>query len=181
MAVVPPPIPAAQPVASVVPEISLNDSLAIRVCLLAAMVTVFAFFAVPAILPGGAQQLGQIGLFGAGGCLSVFFYQRRSEVSVSVIGGARLGWMTGAFVFVLLLALVTMVVLAVGPDQILDAAPKGQDVPLAIQQMKKVLSDGESAIAFLTLVVLTSFVTMSMIASVGGALGAKYFGQRHSS
>jgi hypothetical protein len=63
---------------------------------------------------------------------------------------------------------------------LLTATPQGQEVPLAMQEMKKALSDGETAIAVLTLVALTSFVTMSMIASVGGALGAKYFGQRPS-
>ncbi|MFM2125392.1 MAG: hypothetical protein RL328_1843, partial [Acidobacteriota bacterium] len=53
--------------------------------------------------------LGALGLLAliAGGAFAVFLYHRSTRQPVSVANGARLGWITGLFMFVLLLLMFT--------------------------------------------------------------------------
>ena len=182
MAVVPPPLPppSAAPAKA---EIGFSDSLALRVCLLAAAISSFSLNLV-GLIPGPFQGFGVIALLGLSGVLAVVLYRRRSGGPVSILGGARLGWITGAFCFVIGLVLFTLdVVVSDGRNvasmmQQVAQQASAQSVDPAI---KRSLANGEAMVAFGIVWILVVFVTMSMMASVGGALGAKYFGQRQSS
>lgn len=181
MAVVPPPVPVAAPAAAAV-EIGFSDSLALRVCLLAASIAMFAYPLVT-LLPGPLGGFGAIALLGASGVLAVLLYQRRSGGPVSVLGGARLGWITGVFCFVILLVLSTIAVLLIDEQTFRLAMAQNPDkfTDDLRQNVNRMMKNPEQAIAWVTFSALVMFVTMSMMASVGGALGAKYFGQRQSS
>lgn len=178
MAVVPPPLPTATPAVGKV-EIGFSDSLALRVSMLAASIAMFAYPLV-GLLPGPLGGFGSIALLGASGVLAVLLYQKRSGGPVSVLGGARLGWITGVFCFVILLVLCTIAALVVDEQALRQAMAQNPDrfTDELRQNVNRILKNPEQAIAMVTFTALVMFVTMSMMASVGGALGAKYFGHR---
>lgn len=169
----PPPLPAP-------PEIGFANSLALRVCLLAASITVFISNLL-GLLPGDLRAFGSIALLGSSGVLAVFLYLRRGGGPVTVIGGARLGWITGVFCFVILLVLFTIGVLLSDGKSISAVLEQVAAEQQMDGELKRIISDRDSTIAMVSFSMLIVFVTMSMMASVGGALGAKYFGERHSS
>jgi hypothetical protein len=179
MAVVPPPVPVT-PAAQAAPEIGFSDSLALRVCLLAASIAAFAYPLLVSLLPGPLGGFGAIALLGSSGVLAVLLYRRRSGAPVSVLGGARLGWITGVFCFVILLVFATITVLLTDENAFRAAMAQNPDKfsEELRENVNRMLKNPEQAIAWVTFSALVMFVTMSMMASVGGALGAKYFGQR---
>jgi hypothetical protein len=80
-----------------------------------------------------------------------------------------------------MLVLFTISVLMADSDALSSALKAVSADPQVAAELKRILADRDSTIAMAGLGILLLFVTMSMMASVGGALGAKYFGQRHSS
>lgn len=169
----PPPLPAE-------PEIGFANSLALRVSLLAASITAFIFNLL-GVLPAEVRGFGMITLIGAGGMLAVFLYKRRSGALVTVVGGARLGWITGVFCFLIMLVLFTISVVLADSNALAAAMKEMSTDPQVGAELKRILADRDSTIAMAGLAMLLLFVTMSMMSSIGGALGAKYFGQRQSS
>ncbi len=83
------------------PEIGFHNSMAVRVGFLAGSV---AFLL--GLLP--VPFLGRIILLLGAGFFSVFLYRRRSGQSLSVGNGARIGWMSGLFCFVIITLLFTV-------------------------------------------------------------------------
>ena len=178
-----PPIPLGGVLPPLVPaerEIGFANSLALRVALLAASITVFISNLLGP-LPMELQGFGSIALLGASGVLAVFLYRRRGGGPVTIVGGARLGWITGVFSFIIILVLFTLRVLLSDFGDFSAELTKAATDPKVESELKRILSDRESTIAMGSFFVLLMFVTMSIMASVGGALGAKYFGQRHTS
>jgi hypothetical protein len=84
---------------------------AVRIGLLVALLSFFA-----SALSGPVLILPLIWLLAAG-FLSVYLYRRRTGFVLSPASGARMGWMTGLFAFLILLVLLTTIVLVVS-DQI---------------------------------------------------------------
>ena len=88
------------------PEIGFQNKLAVRIgALLAGPIYLLINFL--ALLPGGFLFVF-LGLF-ASGFLSVLLYKQRTGTGISVISGARLGWICGVFVFVIARVLLTFV------------------------------------------------------------------------
>ena len=160
--------PPAEPVVSAEPEtVSLRNRYAVRSALLAG---VAAFFL--------SAPLGALGLFAliAGGVLAVFLYHRSTGQTVTVANGARLGWITGLFLFVLLLLTFTASV-ALEPSFFSDMEKQiveRSTLPQAdVQQIIGMLRTPVGIAAM----VLGMFLSSTLPPALGGAVGAKLVGR----
>lgn len=126
---------------------------------------------------GGASFIGIVLLTIFAGSLSVWFYQRRTGEPLTVVAGARLGWITGVFIFALFLVLFTISfipALESGEIQKLQEAALKQN--LSDADMMKVREVFESPVMVSILVILAMvvhFVGATTLTSIGGMLGAK--------
>jgi hypothetical protein len=164
VAIAPPLPPPAQP------EIGFQNKVAVRIALLLAgpMYFLMSFLF---MLPGGFL-LGFLGLFGAG-FLSVALYTRRTGSGVSIISGARMGWICGVFVF-----LITLILLTVG----FAVASNGDFAQMVQEQLKRQGQNAADVQRFVEVIrnpaalfmgLATIFVMITTVPSLGGALGAK--------
>jgi hypothetical protein len=157
--VAPPPAP---------PAINFRNAIAVRVALLAGLVAVMLFML--------SAVLGPLGLIAlaAGGFFAVYLYHRRTGARLSVANGARLGWISGIFIFAIAGLVFTIQLVTVSPSVI------GNEVR---EQMAKNYSATEAQIhqmiSFVTspsgigTIVLFSFCLVTVLAALGGAVGAK--------
>jgi hypothetical protein len=133
--------------------------------LVAAIVCLLQAIPMPAVL----QPIWVLVLLLGAGFISVYLYHRRSGDSMSVLGGARLGWMTGLFVFVVTLVLFTLASIAMGMQPSLRDALARSGPPEAAEQFQALLSDP----AMMMTMLLVVFALFTIIPSAGGALAAK--------
>lgn len=158
----PPPAPSAP---SAPPPIDFRNPLAVRVgflaALLASLLNTLLVYACPLWLV-------------ASGFLCVYVYHRRTGQVMSVGNGARIGWITGLFSFVIFTVLFTLTFVSqVRSGELFEHV---KDVPFfqgSAQQLRELFSNP----LYLTLNVLLSlailFVVFAMLSIAGGALGAK--------
>jgi hypothetical protein len=163
----PPPVVAA--------EINFHNALAVRTGFLAAMLATLVM-QVPLPVPIGFLWL-LTGLMAAG-FFAVYLYARRSGQSLNLRSGARMGWITGVFCFVIGTVTFTISVLLItakgGLAQAfreLLAARAGSDP--AMKQVFEMLQSpmGLGLLVLLTLV--AQFVLFTLLPTLGGVLGAK--------
>ena len=152
-----------------------HDSAALRVALIAALLTFMLSVVLgPLAAFNIAQFFVQLVLLAGGGFYAVYLYRRRTGVHLNARGGARVGWLTGLFGFIINLVLLTLLMLAVtslgGIDAVLDESKSGFHVP---PEFRKQMHELLSSTGLLLALVLSSFVTATMAASIGGMLGAK--------
>lgn len=152
------------------PEIGFHNSLAVRVGFLAGSLA-FLVSSLP------FHPLVRVLLLLAAGAFSVYLYGRRSGQPMEMRGGARMGWITGLFCFVIFTVLLTVSLamlafllrdgsmLAFYREQ-LTAMGMSQD---KIQQAMEMFQSPIQIVG--TLVWL--FVTSTFIPALGGALGAR--------
>ena len=110
------------------------------------------------------------------GFMAVWLYHRRTGMALSVSNGAKLGWITGVFAFVISTVLATAAVVVSG-DKIAEdfrrqvSATWSQDPNYP--QMLRIL-DNPASLATMVVFCLIFFFGLLSIASVaGGALGAR--------
>jgi len=166
-----PPV-AAMPVRAATPEISFRNSLAVRTGFL---VGALAFLLSSLPLPPPA---GMIWLVGAG-FLSVFLYRRRSGQPLTVGGGARMGWITGLWCFVLFTVIFTLSFAAVsflfheGGAATYFAQLRALGMPednlKKIEEAIRFFESPSRVVAFL----LSFFVMHTGLVTLGGAIGAR--------
>lgn len=172
----PPPLPPPPPLPVVAKplKIGLHNSTAVRVALLAACLTT----ALSSIqLPTLIQLLWNFVLLVGGGFLTVYLYQRRTGEFLNVSSGARIGWLTGFFHFLIALVLFTLAMLALdgqgGVAQLFRKAIETNSSPELRGQMESILAN-PSGLGFLIFGTLVfSFCVLSILTAAGGALGAK--------
>jgi hypothetical protein len=175
-----PEAPAAAPVPVVEVEppkpagISLRNPAAARAALGAGAITALLMM-VP--LPALIQILWQLAMVVAGGFLSVWLYQRRTGNQLTVGSGARLGWITGIFAFLIMMVMFTLSVLLLaageGVQQSFREMLSMRGSPEVAQQFDA-LVNSPGGLGFLLFgMLLTSFIMLTILATVGGALGAK--------
>lgn len=160
-------------VPAIPPAISMRNPLAVRAAFATATIAALLFM-MP--LPPQVHWLWEILLVVAGGFAAVWLYQRRTGSYLNVRSGAKLGWITGTFCFLILLVLFTVAIAAGGGEGLQQAfremaAQRGS--PSVAEQFEAILSSpgGAAMLIFLTLV--TWFVMVALLATAGGALGAK--------
>lgn len=156
------------PVAPVEPAaINLTNRAAVRAALPAGLA---AFF-----LSGPLGALGLLALVG-GGVFAVFLYRRSTGQSISAANGARLGWITGVFLFVLLLLSFTASI-ALEPtffDDLQKQVMERAALPEAdVRQLMSMLRTpiGIAAMVF------GMFLSSTLPPALGGAVGAKLLGR----
>jgi hypothetical protein len=165
----PPPPPAAPLVPLVAGSIDFRNALAVRVgfmtALLASFFNVLLFIACPLWL-------------GAAGFFCVYVYQRRTGEALTVRDGAKIGWITGLFSFIIIAMLFTLIVVSqVQSGEYLKHAKDNPVFHMTPEQVQQIFSNPvylASSILF-SLVIL--FVVFAMLPVAGGALGAKMLGK----
>lgn len=155
-------------------EISFRNGLALRVSFLAALV--IELVRNLAVYAAGLLMM-PIVLF-AGGIYAVVLYKRRTGFPVNVVAGARLGWITGVFTFLVSTVITTfsMASLAMN-NSLLDTFKKSAEsmgLPAdASRQMQEVMSNPTAFALLLLLVMVVQFVLLTVLCSMGGAMGAR--------
>jgi hypothetical protein len=158
--IAPPPVAPPPP-----PPINFHNAIAVRVALLAGTLA----FMISAVLgPLGLVALAFAGFF------AVYLYRRRTGAILSVANGARLGWLSGIFIFTIAIIVFTIQLVALSPSQMM------RDLH---EQMTKNYSASEAqinqVITFLAspsgigMIVLFSFLMITLLPALGGAVGAK--------
>ena len=163
--------PASVPAAHISPpEIGFHNSLAVRVGFLAGSLA-FLVSSLP------FHPLVRVLLLLAAGAFSVYLYGRRSGQPMEMRGGARMGWITGLFCFVIFTVLftVSLVVLAfLLRDGSMLAFYREQLAAMGMSQDKiqQAMEIFQSPMQIVGMLVWL-FVTSTFIPALGGALGAR--------
>jgi hypothetical protein len=153
-------------------EIGFHNSLALRVGFLAGSL---AFVA--SSLP--LHPIARLFLLLGAGVFSVYLYRRRSGHAIEFRGGARMGWITGLFCFVIFIVLFTISFAALAMlvrdgsaasvyREQLGAMGMSTD---KIQQAMEVLQNPGQLLGMLVWL----FVTSTFVPALGGILGARLF------
>ncbi len=171
--IIPPPLPVTGPAlaAEALVEINFKNGLAVRVSLIAAALAVLLLGVAGVMGDPGLQTIASLGLALGSGFFAVYLYRARSGKPVSVLSGARLGWITGVFSFLILLVLITITFLALSDPSFKAAMQKELEKAGKPAELQVLDRPAEVVLGFATI-----FVTLAMMASVGGAMGAKVLG-----
>jgi hypothetical protein len=166
-----PPIPVV--VATLAPEppiINFHNGIAVRIAL---GMGVLAFMC---LLVVGQLALPEALIFvwlAAAGFLAVYLYRRRTGQRLSVINGARLGWISGIFGFVIVTVILTMFVIALSEPSVVSALReqiKTRGIPEAnLDQMIAALRSPSGITSALGMF----FLLFTVLPAFGGAVGAK--------
>ncbi len=158
----PPPPPA---------EISFRNRTAVRVGFVTALIAFLVISATMAI-PFPIFLIAAL----AAGFLAVYFYTRRTGQNLSLISGARMGWITGIFLFSIVIVLFTAVVVT--------ASSQGGFMAMMVQAQQqrpnpysaditKLLQDPAGLPTLIITGVIAMFIFFAVLPTLGGALGAK--------
>lgn len=163
---------APEPIADVVvapaaPDIHLRNSLTLRVAMMGAGFQLLA----GALLSVGGPFLGQAAPVLAGG-FACYLFQRRGGFRLTVLEGARLGWLTGLMCFVLAVILITIVMTAASSESFMDTVRQSGGAGMQADAIKS-LERLQSEPSQLLLLIPYQFLMLTLLASIGGALGAK--------
>lgn len=154
------------------PEIGFHNAMAVRVGLLAALISVFLVICLSQI-----PELAAIVPYVTGGFVAVFIYKRRTGCALTMANGAKMGWITGVFAFTILTTLVTVMFLIAstqgGLVEIVRSSPEPH--PPYVDQFIKSMEDPTEAASVIIGGLITSFVLLTILPTLGGAIGAKVF------
>ncbi len=166
---VPPPLPVLPPAAA---EISFGNGTAVRAGFLAALLSVLLFFVIFQ-LPYRFLLLSLV--FLAAGFLAVYLYKRRTGQTVSLRGGARMGWITGIFAFVIFTFQLTLSAVAASSEGGIADIMKKQ-MPADDEQARvllQVIQDPSQLAIYILIGLMIFFVFLTVLPTLGGLLGAK--------
>jgi hypothetical protein len=166
----PPPIPVAAPAAPIPPVINFHNGAAVRIALGMGVLAFLCLFVV------GQLALPEALIFvwlAAAGFLAVFLYRRSTGQRLSVINGARLGWISGIFGFVIVTVILLVFVIALSEPSVvtmLREQIKTRGIPEAnLDQMIEALRSPSGITSALGLF----FLLFTVLPAFGGAIGAK--------
>ncbi|MGH9632110.1 MAG: hypothetical protein ACRD7E_27715 [Bryobacteraceae bacterium] len=164
----------AKPAAEKPKAISFRNSAAVRVGFLAGGI-VSLLISLP--MPVYVAAMWQFTLLLAGGFLSVYMYRRRTGESLNVRSGARMGWMTGVFCFVIMTVLFTVSIITIASGEGLSSFFRDivstRGTPDLVDQFNDILESPTGVASLLFGILLMFFVMLTLLPAVGGALGAK--------
>lgn len=174
-----PPAVEAQAVAAAAPEIpqeiGFHNRIAVRIAFIGALNSLLLFFLLSPI-----PLLAIFGSFLLAGFLAVYLYRRATGQNVSAGNGAKIGWITGIFSFTIftLLSTCNVVVMSYqgGMSKMLDQIRSQMSAQGADADMLLRLIDQPMGLAaFLLGTLIFMFVFLTLLPTLGGALGAKLF------
>jgi hypothetical protein len=164
----PPPLPTVTAPAAP-PPIGFHNGTAVRIALLAGVLSILVSgvagqFAVPKVA---------LLCLVATGFLAVFLYRRQTGQRLSALSGARLGWISGIFGFVIATVLLTVIATAMSDPNVVATMReqlRQRGRPDAdLNQMIEALHNPSTLVG----VLLMSFVLFTVLPAFGGAVGAK--------
>ena len=166
-------LPAAVPPPVFPLEVNFHNPVAVRTGFLAALL---ASLVISLPMPLGLVWM-ILGLTG-GGFFSVWLYARRTGAALSVRSGARMGWMTGVFSFVLSVVLFTVNVIVISrniglPEFFRDQLNAQWGSRPEFQQVLDILQSPAGLGAMLLFSLFFLFLMSTILTTVGGALCAK--------
>ena len=151
--------------------ISFRNSRAVVISLLVAAGAMICFLPLALV----AAPLFPFFLCGVG-FVAVYLYHRGAKEPLSTSAGARLGWMTGLWIFLVMAVLLAMTALVI-------ASPAGWEQLRAawsqVPQAAKLLDLSQHDLLVQMLIMLPfSFLLLTMLPGLGGILGAKLSSRR---
>lgn len=151
--------------------INFHNSIAVRVAFLAAgLITLLGAMPFPVVI----AALWHIIMLVAGGFYAVYLYGRRTGESLSVGSGARMGWLTGIFAFVIMTVLFTVSLAMISANQgVRDLFRKMAENTAGSEMINNMLQSDAGLATFILLSLFVSFLTSTILPVLGGALGAK--------
>ena len=163
----PPPLPVA-PELSEGPRIGFHNGFAVRAALTAGAIGFLGFLLTSQL----AQQLALLWL-GAGGFLAVYFYEKRTQHRLSVMSGARLGWLCGLFGFTAATIMLAMMALALTDPAVVTSlrqysVQRGLPENMTDQAISVFQQPGGIFTAL-----MVSFALFTVLPACGGAICAK--------
>lgn len=157
------------------PEIGFQNPAAVRVAaMIAALGTLMGLLPVPPIL----SIFWKLVTLVAAGFIAVYVYHRRTGDLPSVRGGARIGWMTGMFSFVIALVMFVAGAVALSSQgglaglfrkQLMSANSPSSE----LDEMMRILDSPSGMAMLVTTLVMILFLLFTALPMIGGALGAK--------
>jgi hypothetical protein len=169
----PPPVRSEQPVLQS-PGISFKNSRAVLVSLMVAAATFVGILIAGIVMPLLAPFL----LCGAG-IAAARLYSNRSSEPLSTAAGARLGWMTGLWLFGVALLVIVIVAIYIATPRGWDQA---QTAWAKIPQLANLPRTQHDFLMQLLLEVPFFFFVFTLLPGLGGMVGAKFATRgRHSS
>jgi lysylphosphatidylglycerol synthetase-like protein (DUF2156 family) len=152
------------------PEISFRNPLAVQIAL------IVSFFTLCVSALSGPLFFLPIFWMLAAGFFSVYLYCRRTGQRLTLLSGARMGWITGLFAFVLIMVLFTVLVVALSDPAVasafieqLKSRGSGVDAQQAVRAFRSPAGIAQGLLGF--------FVVCGVLPTLGGALGAKLLGR----
>jgi hypothetical protein len=104
----------------------------------------------------------------AAGYFAVFFYRRRTHQPVDIIGGVRIGWLTGLMNFAILALILTCWVLMLRTPEAMDVAKLMAQKNSSFKELLGIVQNGSQLFGLMA----TSFVFVTFLSMTGGLLGA---------
>ena len=111
------------------------------------------------------------------GFFTVWMYQRRTGTPISVVGGAKLGWITGVFSIVISTIMVTATVVFSG-EELSQELRKQIDATWShnpnYPEILRTLQNPASFATMIVFMLICFFLLLSLASVAGGALGARF-------
>jgi len=155
------------PVAEVRHEINFHNRLAVRTAMLMAMAVSMMLF-----MPFGGvlRMLASVFVLPAAGFGAVYLYCKKTGASLTIGSGARMGWLTGLFVFLITLVMLVLMVVALMSDEVRESVRQQVNAAGGDLNFDEFIEGIQSPRLFGALVVLFLFLTALPV--VGGVVGA---------
>jgi hypothetical protein len=148
-------------------RISFRNGRAVAVSILVAAITLFAIGFASLVSPLLAPLV-----LCAAGFMAVVIYRSQSSEPVSASAGARLGWMTGLWLFLVMLILLAVVALYISSPAGRDMLSSAQ-IPTANSEVAKMLKNPNEFLSSVPVGIVQAFLLTTLLPGLGGMLGAK--------
>jgi hypothetical protein len=165
------PVPVVAPPVQEPLEIGFHNGLAVRIGFIAALSSLLVLL-FPLPIP-----LLRLLAFLVAGFLAVFLYTRRTGQILTIRSGARMGWITGIFLFLMVGVPGTILTVVMSNQEGLAKFLSKQLPPNdpRIETMAQMLQDPATLAAVVLFSLIVLFVIVTALPMIGGALGAKLF------
>lgn len=160
---------------TVYPPIGFSNGLAVRV----ALGSGFLAFLLSMVSGQLAPQAFSLFWVAGAGFWSVFVYSRRTGERLSVMSGARLGWICGIFLFVITTLLVTAMAVALSDPAMVTAVREQMKMAPGKENEVNQMIEMFRSPTGIALALTGTFLMFSILPACGGALGAKILGRSH--
>ncbi len=162
------------PVVAAIPraEIGFHNRVAVRTGFLAALA---AFLLMPLPFPQSLQIIWFMACPIGAGFFSAYLYRRRTGQRLGIESGARIGWITGVFVFLIVLVVVGIDVVYLSTQGEFANSIRTQlgGKNPSMEQALKSLADPTTLAGYLLLAIVLMFFMFTLLPVVGGALCGK--------